>query len=124
MPRYLFIVLFFLALIAPFVLRAVLGKSDRSTAADGQNTLIIITPHSEGIRREFKDAFVSWHRRKYDAPAYVDYRTFGAVDIVKFFEDATRAAAPYNVDLAWGGGDFLFDQQLKKFGYLQPVTLD
>ena len=34
------------------------------------------------------------------------------------------AKAPYDIDLAWGGGDFLFDAQLKKAGCLQSVDLD
>src|SRR6476469_1527399 len=117
MRRYVFIILFFLILVTPFALRAMMGKSSTSTRGAAGTTLIIITPHSEGIRREFKDAFTPWHLKKYGKPAFVDYRTFGAADIVKFFEDATRAGAPYNIDLAWGGGDFLFDQQLKKPGY-------
>jgi iron(III) transport system substrate-binding protein len=32
--------------------------------------------------------------------------------------------APIDIDIVWGGGDYLFDQQLKKAGYLQPFDLD
>src|SRR2546421_11566925 len=99
MRRYLFIILFFVVLATPFALRVVLGKTSTTTTGTSADTIIIITPHSEGIRREFKDAFTPWHLKKYGKPAFVDYRTFGAADIVKFFEDATRAGAPYNIDL-------------------------
>jgi iron(III) transport system substrate-binding protein len=124
MRRYAFIILFVVALVTPILLRAVMGKSGGGKiGGKDEDTVLIITAHTEGIRREFKDAFAAWHQRRYGKPAYVDYRIYGAVDIVKYFEDATRAGAPYGLDLAWGGGDYLFDQQLKKPGYLQPVEM-
>src|SRR4051812_47337802 len=90
--------------------------------------LLIITPNPEGIRREFRDAFDAWHRLRYGRPVNVIYvQLGGASDIVKYF-DATRSTyqqlGTYKVDLVWGGGDFLFDQQLKTPGYLQPLKLD
>jgi ABC-type Fe3+ transport system substrate-binding protein len=123
MRRYLFVFLFVVALVTPFVLRAGLGKPREAATLGGDksNTIIVITAHFEGIRREFGEAFTAWHRQTYGSPAYVDYRFYGGSDTVKFFEDAARANAPFDVDAVWGGGDYLFDQQLKK--YLQPVEL-
>src|SRR4051794_27760579 len=125
MRRYVFILLFVLTLVTPFVLRHVRGKSARpGPGADRDPTLLIISPHNEGIRREFRDGFVAWHAAKYGGPAVdVEYNFLGASDIVKYFNDAKRAGAPYRMDIAWGGGDFLFDEQLKKPGYLQPIAL-
>jgi iron(III) transport system substrate-binding protein len=124
MRKYVFILLFFLTLITPFVLRRGLGKTSVTSAGGKGETLIIITAHFEGIRREFAEAFTAWHRRKYGTAAYVDYRFYGGADTVKYFDDVARAHAPNDIDLVWGGGDYLFDQQLKKPGYLEPVTLD
>jgi ABC-type Fe3+ transport system substrate-binding protein len=126
MRRYVFILLFALTLVTPFVLRHVLGKSSRpGSGADRDHTLLIISPHNEGIRREFRDAFVAWHAARFpnDPPVDVEYNFLGASDIVKYFDDAKRAGAPYRMDIAWGGGDYLFDVQLKKPGYLQPIEL-
>jgi iron(III) transport system substrate-binding protein len=122
--RYVFILLFFLTLITPFVLRRSIGKTGTTATGGKAETLIIITAHFEGIRREFAEAFTAWHQRKFGSPAYVDYRFYGGADTVKYFDDVARAHAPNDIDLVWGGGDYLFDQQLKKPGYLEPVKLD
>ena len=124
MRRYLFILLFFITLITPFLLRLGMGKSSNIPTGNKTNTLIIITAHFEGIRREFAEAFTEWHRQKFGEPAYVDYRFYGGSDTVKYFDDIAAAKAPIDVDLVWGGGDYLFDQQLKKPGYLEPVQLN
>ena len=124
MRRYIFILLFFITLVTPFLLRLGMGKSSHVTIGGKQDTLIIITAHFEGIRREFAEAFTDWHRQKFGQPAYVDYRFYGGSDTVKYFDDIARAKAPIDVDLVWGGGDYLFDQQLKKPGYLEAIQLD
>jgi ABC-type Fe3+ transport system substrate-binding protein len=123
MRRYIFIILFVVVLASPMLLRELLGKSVAPHTAGPDDTLVIITAHNEGIRREFAQAFSAWRMQKYGKPADVDYRFFGGSDIVKFFDDTKKANQPYKIDLAWGGGDFLFDVQLKKPGYLQPVEL-
>jgi ABC-type Fe3+ transport system substrate-binding protein len=130
MRRYFFILLFLLTLVTPFVLRLGMGKSSTTTIGPPAETVIIITAHFEGIRREFAEAFTEWHRKKFGAPASVDYRFYGGGETVTYFNALARANAPFDIDLVWGGGDFLFDQQLKNPkglpppGYLQPVDLN
>ena len=123
MRRYIFIILFVVVLTSPMVLRELLGKAVTPHTAGTDNTLVIITAHNEGIRREFAQAFSVWRQQKYGKPADLDYIFFGGSDIVKYFADATKNKAQYKIDLAWGGGDFLFDVQLKKPGYLQALEL-
>jgi iron(III) transport system substrate-binding protein len=129
MRRYTFVILFFVVLVTPFVLRQAIGtpSGDRAPAPTGDVAkLVIVTPHVESIRREFGQAFSDWHRQRYGQAVAIDWRNFGASQIVKFF-DASRIAydtfGNYGVDLAWGGGDALFEDQLKKGGHLQPITL-
>ena len=59
---------------------------------------------------------------------FIDYRVLGTHDIVKYFETskATTFAklGTYQADLVWGGGDYVFDVQLKAPGYLQGVAID
>jgi ABC-type Fe3+ transport system substrate-binding protein len=124
MRKYAFILLFFITLLTPIALRLGMGKSSRQTLGDKENTIMIVTAHFEGIRREFANAFTPWHQKKYGKPAYVDYQLYGGNDTIKLFDDAARAKAPTGIDLVWGGGDYLFEQRLKKSGYLQTVSLD
>lgn len=127
MKRYWPILLFAVVLVAPFVLRRLAGRSTPQITR-GDTTLVIINAHQEGIRREFAEAFSAWHKEKFGQTVLIDYRSYGGgTDIVKFFQasrDAFKASGTYGVDLAWGGGDILFDQQLKSEGVLDFVSLD
>ncbi len=129
MAKYLFIILFGIVLAIPFALRVAVGtNAPPPLSVNDSQTLLIITPNTEGIRREFADAFNAWHQKTYGSAVDVRYLNFGgAADIVKYF-DANKGKyqqlGTYGVDIAWGGGDTLFDIQLKKAGYLQPLALD
>lgn len=128
MRRYIFLILFFVVLLVPLVLSWAVGRRNAPIATKGELELVIITPHQEMIRREFKHAFSKWHQEKYGRAVNIDYRNYGGgSDIVRFFDysrDYFKEHGTYKIDLVWGGGDFLFDVQLKKPGYLQPVDLD
>ncbi len=127
--KYISAFLFVFVLVTPFILRAVMNISKPAKVDGAGEHVVIVTPHVEGIRREFATAFSDWYRKKYNAGVDVDYRSYGgASDIVKLFEQESntvfKTQGTYQVDLVWGGGDFLFDQQLKNPGYLQGVQLD
>jgi ABC-type Fe3+ transport system substrate-binding protein len=127
MRRYAPLLLFAVVLITPFALRW-LYANPRDTAPDALQ-LVIVSPHVEGIRREFADAFSNWHAQRFGQPVFLDYRVIGGTsEIVKFFEASKQTVfdkqGTYKVDLVWGGGDYLFDQQLKQPGFLERVNLD
>ena len=111
MRKYVFPILFFVVLGLPFALRWVAGKQTKLAGGGAEAELVVITANQEGIRREFADAFSEWHREKYGKPAVVHYLHYGAAEIVKYFD---AAGSQLKVDAVWGGGDYLFDQQLKK----------
>ncbi len=126
--RALPVVLFFLLLGVPFLLRAVMSAGTTNAPSQAVARVIVISPHAEPIRTEFADAFSLWHQRHYGQTAAVDYRIYGgASDIVRYFESARRtlfaSLGTYKVDVVWGGGDELFDRRLKQGGYLQGVRL-
>jgi ABC-type Fe3+ transport system substrate-binding protein len=128
--RYVFVILFFVVLVTPFVLRKAVGTTSpqpKPVATSGAPLkLVIVTAHVEGIRREFDDAFVAWHAKKYGQRVDIDWRNFGAAQIVKLFETSRVSYdtfGNYGIDLVWGGGDALFEDQLKKGGHLQPINL-
>jgi ABC-type Fe3+ transport system substrate-binding protein len=121
--------LFVLLLGTPFVLRSFLGQTTTMGApTSGALPLVIITSHAEGIRREFADAFRVWHQAQYGSDVAFDYIAYGSEDLRRYLRDKNELYSPahhtLDVDLAWGGGDYLFDQQLKKDGVLQQVAID
>jgi len=129
MQRYVPLMLFFLVLLTPFALKQIYGTAaDTMQQGDGER-LIIVTAHVEGIRREFAEKFSEWHKAKYGKSVYVDYRQVGGTaEIVKFFDATKRAKFPtqgtYDIDLMWGGGDTLFERDLKQRGeHLEAVKL-
>jgi iron(III) transport system substrate-binding protein len=142
MLRYLWIILFGLVLATPFVMRAVLvrgaGAEARGAAGDG-GELVIVTPHTQDIRRAFAAAFADWHRERFGTTPRVTYLTPGGTnDIIRLLSDrygtpAFRAAdgslkpeaevaAQVTIDIAWGGGDVVFDRDLKPV--LKPISVD
>jgi ABC-type Fe3+ transport system substrate-binding protein len=128
MRRAVPIVLFFLVLLTPFLLKRLYGTESHDVARAGELRLVVITPHVESIRREFAEAFSKWHQERFGQPVFIDYRAIGGTnEIVRFFESAKATVfdrqGTFRIDVAWGGGDFLFDQQLKKLGVLEPLKL-
>ena len=136
MSRWIWVILFFIVLLTPFALRWAVGvapeKSGRTAAPAGDAKdllrVVVITPHAETIRTEFSDAFAAWHREKFARDVFVDYRVYGgSTDIVRYFDNAHRTLfrdlGTYQIDVVWGGGDDLFDRQLKQPGYLEGVKL-
>ncbi len=138
MRRYGFILAFILLLIAPLVAHALHGAwySDAETTS-GQR-LVIITPHGEDIRNEFRWAFADWHQKKYGQPIDLQYLTPGGTNDIRreldlkyrALRDANSGTLPpedqvnIGIDLVWGGGDYYFNSQLKPLGILRPLDLD
>ena len=145
MRRYVFLILFGVVLVAPFLLRWVIGAGSGTpsgASGDGQR-LVVVTPHNQDIRREFARAFDAWHRANYGHGVVIDYRTPGGTnDIKRLLEttyrvylqpDGTFAAGMSpDIHVVWGGGDYFLDQELKQLfdvggrrvSVLQPVNLD
>jgi iron(III) transport system substrate-binding protein len=135
MRRYFILILIAIVLAVPFALRAMVGHVPEPVAASGGETLVIITPHDQSIRKEFARAFDAWHRERFGTGVVMDYRTPGGTnDIERLLETTYRPYrdragklpddVPADIDLAWGGGDYFFDQQLKPLGILQPMQID
>lgn len=92
----------------------------------GARRLVVITPHVPQIRSEFSRGFDRWHRRVYDAPVIIDWRSPGAgtTEILKILSAQYTAVAkegkvdfsdPKNpaiatgtmaFDMMFGGGSF------------------
>ena len=136
MRHYLYIFLFGIVLLAPFVMRqAVRGDRGPAGGGAGARRLVVITPHNQDIRREFARAFNAWHVARHGEPVEIDYRTPGGTNDIKRQLDDTyrawrgpdgklRADFPAVLHVVWGGGNYYFDKELKPLGVLQPLKLD
>lgn len=89
-----------------------------------QDRLVLISPHWEGIRVEFEQAFKNHYRRTRRRTVtfrWVDVG--GTMAILRYIETSFRARPKgIGIDLMWGGGldPFL---RLKREGFLQKVKL-
>jgi spermidine/putrescine-binding protein len=101
------------------------GPSEEHTAG-ARSTLVIITPHNEQIRHEVGRAFQQWHLDRYGESVDLDWRAIGgSSDVLRILSNQYQALARKGqedkgagYDLVFGGGDYLFDRQLKRV----PIT--
>jgi iron(III) transport system substrate-binding protein len=134
--RYVYILLFVLALATPFVLRLAVTRGGDGAARAGRDAarLVVITPHTQEIRREFARAFSDWHARKYGRPVAIDYRVPGGTNDIRRqllhtyrgFQGAGKEPVA-DIHVAWGGGDYFFSVDLQPpdgLQILQPMRLD
>lgn len=131
MKRYIPFILFFIVLVLPFVVQRFVRPAPASARAEGTVRLTIMTSHNQDIRNEFAAAFDRWHREQHGQAAEIVFLAPGGGGEVRRYlesvyagrikdgkvDDSFRA----DVDLVWGGGDFFFDVEIKKF--LQPTSL-
>jgi ABC-type Fe3+ transport system substrate-binding protein len=114
--RIAIIICFALLLGVPLAFRPVsdsAGDSGSTVATGDAQTLIIITPHNEQIRYEFKHAFERWHQQHFGQRAKVVYNVpGGTTEIRRMLESQYTAAIEAgrqpggDADLVFGGGTF------------------
>ena len=124
--RYVLIALFVIVLVTPLVLRVAVGEARAPALRRDAAILVVVSPHAEAIRSEFADAFSAWHRARYGKPVFVDYRIYGGASDMRRYFDAAQSTlyaklGTYQIDIVWGGGDDLFDRDLRP--HLEGVTL-
>ncbi len=145
MRRYTSLILFFVVLIAPFVVRSIVARKAEPAAGAADSggkpalDLVIVTPHNQDIRRVFAEAFSDWHRKQHGAPVNIIYLTPGGTnDIVRLINDKYDAlrkdrkrdnplppesSVNADIDMTWGGGDIPFEVDLKPNGVLKPINI-
>lgn len=110
--RYLPIGLLIILLASPFVLE----QKGEPVDPDAPQ-LVIVTPHNEQIRWEFKRAFERWYDAKFGERVQVMWSTPGGTSeirklLISEYTAALEAGIPPggNADLLWGGGSYEFSQ--------------
>ncbi len=138
MRAFIYLILFSIVLIAPFILRMALIRSTVADHAASAGRLVVVTPNNQDIRNSFRDAFNAWHIRHFGRSVEIDFITPGGTGDIKRLLETTYNAmrgketgelppesqAIANIDLVWGGGDFFFNNELKPRGILQPLEID
>ncbi len=106
--RSVLIVLLLVVLGAPLALRP-----SRPSPPEDARRLIVITPHNEQIRAEFKEAFEAWHRREFGEPAAVVWSVPGGTSEIRRMLQAQFEAAIEegrepggSADIVFGGGSY------------------
>src|SRR3990170_8562187 len=115
-PRILLLLVLGVILGLPFAWRPEEGR--RPQAA---RRLVVITPHNEQIRYEVGEAFGKWHVERFGERVEIDWRRVGgSTDVLRLLTAQYEALAAKGeeergagYDVVFGGGDYLFDQQLK-----------
>lgn len=118
---------FALVLGLPFALRSRDSEpplSQPEPATGPERTLVIISPHWEGVRKEFARAFSSWTIREREHPTALEWLDVGGTsDALRYVRsEFARTPDGIGIDLFFGGGVDPF-LQLGRDGLLVPCTL-
>ena len=115
MLRYLPILFLVILLAGPFLLEPKGEEVDPDAPR-----LVIVTPHNEQIRWEFKHGFEKWYETTFGAPVQVVWSTPGGTSEIRKLLISEYSAAldggiepGGNADLLWGGGSYEFTQLSK-----------
>jgi ABC-type Fe3+ transport system substrate-binding protein len=86
--------------------------------------LVIISPHWEGIRKEYERAFSDWYEKRFGERVHIEWLDQGGTSAdVKFIESEFSAQPNgINIDLFWGGGIDPY-MELADAGLLEPYRL-
>jgi ABC-type Fe3+ transport system substrate-binding protein len=100
-----------------------LGGSVRA-AWCGEDDLVIVSPHWEGIQYEFGKAFEAWYRERTGKKIRVRWRDLGGASQIEKALVATYQATPEGcgMDVFFGGGMDPFEN-LHQRGYLHPYRV-
>ena len=76
----------------PFILRR-----EDTVSRFTDDTVVVITPHTESIRQEFGRAFTRWYEEQTGRTVYVDYRVIGGTSEIAKFLDSEYTNAFRNI---------------------------
>ncbi len=125
------LIAFFVVLAIPFVL-----KPTEDLLSQGDDHLIIVTPHNEAIRYEFSVGFARYYQEKTGRTVSIDWRTPGGTSEITMFlasefqtafqiywqreigkswgSDAASAHANHSISLAAPGEEESFEQEVRR----------
>jgi ABC-type Fe3+ transport system substrate-binding protein len=89
-----------------FVLACLGAWTFVGTVRAGENEVVVISPHWDGIKEETAHAFSAWDKKKYGQPATIRWREVGGgtTQIVRFLRAEYNTNSSAGVDVLYGGG--------------------
>ena len=101
------------------------AKWGRSFADLPTISLVVISPHSETIRKEYEWAFSLHHAVQYGQKVRFDWRDVGggSSTIRSYLGNVYERAQSCGIDVLWGGGELNFIP-LAEDGILEPLKLE
>ncbi|HOX37839.1 MAG TPA: extracellular solute-binding protein [Candidatus Brocadiia bacterium] len=123
MSRKTLLTLLFIALGATLALPFAMKPDTESTA--GELKLTLISPHHEGIQKEFRQAFSRWHREQYGQSVAMEFvDPGGGTSVILKFIKARYQDLPngIGIDVFFGGGTEPYIP-LAEAGLLEPYPL-
>lgn len=112
----------------PILLSKQANTHPSSRSLSPNQTLIIITPHNETIRREFAEAFTHYWKKKTGKEVAIEWRTPGGTSEIRKIINSSFANAHkigdqgIGIDVFFGGGDYEFNKQ-EQLGHLEPLSV-
>jgi len=125
MNRTVRLILFITVLLALSVISLLIPIPGAATGpARADEKLVVITPHWDGIRNEFRPAFASWYRERTGRTIDIEWLDQGGTsDCVRYIlSQFKRTPAGIGVDLFFGGGTDPY-YKLKREGVLERVSV-
>lgn len=93
----------------------------KAGSAGGAQTLIIVSPNGQNIRREFTHAFKLWYAAKYHQKVHVEWPTVGGTNnCVKVLSIKYASAKSSGYDLFFGGGSAVFNMAMQRGWLARP----
>ena len=116
-----------LSLLALLIGAPVLWRPAEAVPEPGARRLVILTPHNEQIRQEISQAFNQWYKAKYNQPVEILWRVGGSGEIQRILQSQYKAELEQALaqdrdirhvgyDVAFGGGDYMFDKYFRRVG--------
>lgn len=121
MKKIMVLVLFLLTI---FFVSGCSKKDKKTIVVPKTDALVIISPHWEGVRREFGDAFKIWYEKKYAKQADIEWLDQGGSgDDLRFVKsEFAKNPSTAGIDIFFGGGVEPF-MELEKKGYTFPFKI-
>ena len=96
-----------------------------TVSAEPDATLVIISPHWEGITTEYERAFKAYYQENYGEDVDIDWIDVGGTsDVIKYVDSQFEASSEgIGIDIWWGGGVDPFIEQAGK-GTLVSYQVD
>jgi ABC-type Fe3+ transport system substrate-binding protein len=93
-------------------------------SAQAEERLVLLSPHWDGVRREFEEGFQAYYQKKHQQHVNFTWLDVGGTgEIIKFIKSGFQNnKATIGVDLLFGGGTDPYEE-LKKLNYLEPHNL-